>query len=154
VTQYGGVEKRISNRCARVVWSLAVVDLRGGDSTIAAMRHEMWAMHRETGLAAGPWSAQANGLFGKMARGALATLRPVHRARMRPRRMCSVSSARAVAHETGLAVNQVVLAYLTSQPFPTVPVVGPRSPEQLEDTLLAGDAVLSAAQAHSLDSAS
>nr|PZN33865.1 MAG: hypothetical protein DIU80_03265 [Chloroflexota bacterium] len=116
------------------------------------MDGDLLALHSETGMAAVPWSAQANGLFDKMARGALDTLRPAHRRLYAlPENQRRFERARQLAAETGLSINQIVLGYLMSQPFTTVPVVGPRSPEQLEDTLRAGDVLLSPEQVRFLE---
>ncbi|MFO7168761.1 MAG: aldo/keto reductase [Chloroflexota bacterium] len=137
----------------QMLWNLAAVDMGALDGTgTAAMDGDLLALHSETGMAAVPWSAQANGLFDKMARGALDTLRPAHRRLYAlPENQRRFERARQLAAETGLSINQIVLGYLMSQPFTTVPVVGPRSPEQLEDTLRAGDVLLSPEQVRFLE---
>jgi aryl-alcohol dehydrogenase-like predicted oxidoreductase len=47
----------------------------------------------------------------------------------------AVDAAREVAAETGATVPQVALAWLLHQPGVTAPIVGPRTPEQLDDLL-------------------
>ena len=52
----------------------------------------------------------------------------------------------ALAAETGLTVTQVVLGYLLSQPFVTVPVVGCKTLAHLHDTLTAAEVTLTPEQ--------
>ncbi|TQS45240.1 aldo/keto reductase [Cryptosporangium phraense] len=53
----------------------------------------------------------------------------------------------AIAGETGATPNQVVVAFLMAQDSPrVVPLIGPRTPEQLENLLPAADVKLSADQ--------
>jgi aryl-alcohol dehydrogenase-like predicted oxidoreductase len=132
----------------QMLWNMAVVDISVvGDPTIAAMDADLYSLHCETGLAAVPWSSQANGLFDKMSRGAMDSLRPLHKKMYAsPENERRFSHAAQIAAETGLSINQIALGYLISQPFVTIPVVGPRSPAQLADTLRAGDVTLSAEQ--------
>ena len=52
-----------------------------------------------------------------------------------------------VAARLGWTPNQVALAYLRAQPFPVFPIIGPRTPEQLADSLAAGDLQLDASTA-------
>ena len=59
-----------------------------------------------------------------------------------------------LAQETGLSVSQIVLAYLTSQPFTTIPIVGCRTVAQVEDSMRAGDVQLSNEQVAWLDKGS
>lgn len=45
----------------QMLWNAAVIDLRGiTDATLALMDQEMWQFHHATGLAALPYSSQAN----------------------------------------------------------------------------------------------
>jgi aryl-alcohol dehydrogenase-like predicted oxidoreductase len=139
----------------QMLWSLAVVDAAACDPTIAVMDDELRALHAESGMAAVPFSSQANGLFDKLARGTLETLRPAHRRMYAPpENLARFERATRLAAESGLSITQVTLGYLTSQPFATVPVVGPRSVAQLADTLSAADVLLSAAQLRFLETGS
>jgi aryl-alcohol dehydrogenase-like predicted oxidoreductase len=54
-----------------------------------------------------------------------------------------VDEARAVAEELGATVPQVALAWLLRRPGVTAPIIGPRTPEQLDDLLGAPGLVLS-----------
>jgi len=56
-----------------------------------------------------------------------------------------------VCSETGLSVTQIVLGFLISQPFPTIPIVGPQNLTQLADSLSAADVLLTREQVAYLD---
>lgn len=58
-----------------------------------------------------------------------------------------------VARETGATRNQVVLAWLMSDPLPTIPLVGASSVDQLQESLEAVDLELTADQHARLDEA-
>lgn len=129
-------------------WSLAQMDPAAeGDPTTVAMDDTTYAYHRCTGLAAIPYSSQANGYFQKMAEGRAKDVRPNQQkqygtAENRKR----VARLQQLVQETGHSVSQLVLAYLTSQPFVTIPIVGCRSVAQVEDSMRAGDVKLTGEQ--------
>lgn len=117
-------------------WSLAVPDpAADGDPTMVAMDGPTRAFHRATQLAAVPFSSQAGGWFQKRDKaggpvpGAFAT-------EANERRYHAV---KAIAAETGLSLTQIVLGYLLSQPFPTFPIIGSHTREQLADCMRAAD---------------
>ncbi len=135
---------------SQMMWSLAVIDPEAlKDDTIAPMDDEMLAYHRDTGLPAIPFSSQAGGLFNKLAEGRGPRegegpyRSPLNHARLG--RILSLSEA------TGYTITQIVLGYLLSQPFFTLPVVGPRTLEQLADSLTAADIRLTPDQVASLE---
>jgi aryl-alcohol dehydrogenase-like predicted oxidoreductase len=135
------------------LWNLAVLDYTAiGDPTLVLMDEPLWHYHRTQNLPAIPYSSQANGLFQHLAEGTLDKMRPHHQrmyaALENQRRLGRVQ--RLVA-QTGLSVTQLVLSYLTSQPFPTIPIMGCRSVEQLRDSLTAAEVVLSAEQVRYLE---
>lgn len=123
---------------SQMMWSLAVVDPEAlSDDTIAPMDSEMLAYHLDTCLPAIPFSSQAGGLFTKLAEGRGTPegegpyRSPLNHARLG--RILSLSG------ETGFTITQIVLGYLLSQPFFTLPVIGPRTLEQLSDSLTAAE---------------
>jgi aryl-alcohol dehydrogenase-like predicted oxidoreductase len=130
------------------LWSLALVDPAGiKDKTTAAMDEEMHRYHQETGLAAIPYSSQANGLFQRLAQGTREQMsknaQEMYPAAENRRRFERVKQ---IAAENSLSVTQVVLGYLQSQPFPTIPIVGCRTLAQLQDSLTAAEVRLTPAQ--------
>lgn len=125
----------------QMMWSLAAVDrARLKDQTLVPMDGEMHAYHVETGMAALPYSSQANGLFTKWERDAYAEdderIAPQYRLRENARRF---ERCRKLAAERSVTVNRIVLAYLLGQPFPTVPIAGCRTSGQLRDSLAAAE---------------
>ncbi len=140
-----GLQGFVANQ---MMWSLALVDPAGiGDKTMVVMNEDMKQYHRATGLAAIAYSSQANGLFQRMAQGTLNQMAP------NIRRMYQVGEnqqrferIKQVAAESGLSVTEVVLGYLQAQPFTTVPIIGCRTVEQLQDSLKAAEIKLKPAQ--------
>lgn len=138
-----------------MLWNVATLDAAAlPDKTMVAMDSSLYAYHRETGLAAIPYSSQAHGLLHKLAEGNAAAIRANH-STIYPlaanQRRAAV--AQALAQELSVSLTGVVLGYLQSQPFVTIPIIGARTLPHLHDSL-AGDGVrLSAEQVAALDAA-
>ena len=134
------------------LWSLAHVDTSAlGDKTQVVMDEALWAYHRQTGLAAIPYSAQANGIFHKLAAGLEDRIPPQQAALMlNPLTRQRFERVRALQAATGWSVTQIVLGYLMAQPFATIPVIGPRTLHQLTDSLSAADLPMTWEQARGL----
>ncbi len=144
---------QVQSFCAvQNLWSLAQVNKDGfGDKTIAFMTDELWQFHNESQIAAIPYSSQANGVFHKLATGGVEKL---------PSNLVSwywneVTEERqlkleALRKESGMTITQLVLGYLTSQPFPTFPIIGPKSIDQLKDCLTASNIILTREQVNYL----
>lgn len=130
----------------QMLWNLAVVDIHAiADKTIVGMSPELHLYHQTSGLAAIPYTSQANGLFQRIEAGAADKMRSHHQAMYRnPENQARAARVQGLARRNGLTVTQVVLGYLMGQPFTTVPIVGCQSPAQLADSLSAGDVQLSA----------
>ncbi len=137
---------------SQVYWNSAVLKSRPfADPGMELMTQELYEFHSRTGMAAIPYHSQAGGLYTKMARTGPSLNGPppaphfdLEKCRARLNAMTKVSN------DTGLTVTQIALAILCSQPFPTIPVVGCRTPEQLRDSLTATSIKLSPAQVHSI----
>ena len=130
------------------LWNIGVIDYAAiGDPTQTLMDDAMWQFHKTSGLAAIPYSSQANGLFNKLALGQKDRIRPnTQRMYQSPENQQRLQRIQQLSTETGLSITQIVLGYLTSQPFPTIPIVGCQNLDQLQDSLTAGDVQLSPAQ--------
>lgn len=130
----------------QMFWSLAVHGPLD-DPTTEAMDGEMYALHRESGLAAIPYSSQARGIFHKLAQGGAARLSAAARSLypVEPN-LARLRRAQKVAAELGVSLTAVILGYLRSQPFTAVPILGSRTAEQLADSLATGDTRLAPAQ--------
>jgi aryl-alcohol dehydrogenase-like predicted oxidoreductase len=132
----------------QMLWSLAQPDPDAiADKTIATMDAHLRQVHLDTGLAAIPYSSQANGFYQKLARGTLHRAnRGALRTYDRPQNRARFARIQALYAQTGLSITQVVLGYLLSQPFPTIPIVGCKTIEHLEDSMCAGDVRLTPQQ--------
>jgi aryl-alcohol dehydrogenase-like predicted oxidoreductase len=134
----------------QMLWSAARADAAAiPDQTIMVMNDELFDLHRQTGLPAITYTSQANGLFAKMAAG---TLESQHASLLEsfplePNRR-RYAHLQRVMQQTGLNLSQVVLGWLLSQPFVTIPIVGPKRIEQLADSLSASGVRLTSEQVH------
>ncbi len=128
----------------QVMWSLARINPAAiGDPTLVVMDEALWNYHRQTNLAAIPFSATANGLFNKLAQGLIANLSSIpQRFYADEENLRRSERIHRLACEKGLSITQVVLGYLLAQPFPTYPIIGPKRVEQLIDSLSAVEASL------------
>lgn len=130
---------------SQVMWNAAEINPQAvGDPTITWMDIEMHAYHLKSGLACTPYTSQANGFFNRVANGTVEQMNPGQREmydsaenHLRYQRL------QHVMQEGGWSITQVVLGYLTGQPFPTLPIIGCRSLTQLGDSLSAADVELS-----------
>ena len=128
----------------QMMWSLAAADpSRLGDKTMVLMDPDMWRYHLESGLAAIPYTSQAGGFFTKLAENRMTNTASPYNT---PQNQARLERIRQLMAQTGLSITQIVLGYLRSQPFTTVPIVGPKSIEQLQDCLTAADVRLSPEQ--------
>jgi aryl-alcohol dehydrogenase-like predicted oxidoreductase len=130
----------------QMLWNLAVPDFEAmSDKTVVLMDPSLRQHHQQTGLAAIPYTSQANGLFNKWAAG-----QPIRANSQRvyhlPENQARLQRVKKLAAETGLTITQIVLGYLISQPFTTIPIVGCQTIEQLRDSLSAADTQLTASQ--------
>ncbi|MEZ4870134.1 MAG: aldo/keto reductase [Caldilineaceae bacterium] len=121
------------------MWSLAHPNPAAfGMPGLAAMDGAMLDFHRHSGWAVIPYTAQARGVFTKLATVGEAGLKPGERkAYQNATNLQRFAHAQELATQHGVTITQVVLSYLLSQPVPTIPVVGCRTPEQLAATLQA-----------------
>jgi aryl-alcohol dehydrogenase-like predicted oxidoreductase len=131
-----------------MLWNVAVVNPEPvAEQTMVAMNPDLRRFHAESGMAAVPYSSQAGGLFQKMASGALNRTKAAG-SRMYPldeneRRFARIQH---LAAELDLSVTQMVLGYLLSQPFVTVPIVGSHTEAQVRDSASAAGVRLAPAQ--------
>lgn len=130
------------------MWSLAEVNSNGiADPTMVAMDHDLLNFHRAYQVTAIPYTSQANGLFQKMAANQHTPL-PMNLQRTYgcPANDRRLQNILALQNQTGLSISQIVLGYLLSQPFPTIPVFSTRNLQHLEETMTAADVRLSEEQ--------
>lgn len=117
------------------------------DDTLVQMDAEMYRAHIASQMPCMAFSSQAKGFMTKMAQqGENALSDKAKRRYYYPENLRTLEIAKQIAKETGLSVNAVALAYLTSQPFPVFPIAGMSRMEHVEALKEAGDAVLTAEQ--------
>lgn len=124
------------------MWSLAEPNREAfPDKTIVMMNAATLAFHHETRMPVIPYTTQARGFFQKLTAGRLKESdqkqydNVINRARYE--RVHELSRRH---HVTPTAI---VLSYLTSRPFPVVPIIGASNLQQLNDSLKDSDVVLS-----------
>lgn len=108
------------------------------------------ALH-ESGLTMVPYAGQSRGYFTKVAAGGEGSLRDDIKAMyLNDANRARFKAVQAVAKRHGVTVNEVVLAYLLSQPRQTIPIIGASKPEQLTESVKAVDLKLSPAELQEL----
>jgi aryl-alcohol dehydrogenase-like predicted oxidoreductase len=133
----------------QMLWSLAAIDpARLADQTLAVMDPEMYRFHRQSGLLAMPYTSQAGGYFSKLDAGQVTSpaggrvTNPANPYDL-PLNQIRLARIRQLSAQTGFSLTQIVLAYLLSQPFVTVPLIGPKTMAHLQDSLTAAAVRLS-----------
>jgi aryl-alcohol dehydrogenase-like predicted oxidoreductase len=128
------------------MWSLGLVNLANADPTWAYLDTDFVRWHAEHGFAAFPYMTQANGYFRRLEQNSLDQLAADARVRAlfdHSENRERFQRIRVLQKRAGLWVNQIVLSYLLSQPFPVFPLIGPKNLTDLEDSLGCAEASLS-----------
>jgi aryl-alcohol dehydrogenase-like predicted oxidoreductase len=139
----------------QALWNLGSANMKPlPDRTLVRFDADAANLHRESGIAAVPYSSQAGGFFSKLlampeSKWAELLDNPYYtKGNLQVARVID-----SIAGETGTNATAVVLSYLLSQPAVTVPVVGCFRLQDLEDTLSASGLVLSANHLDALEKA-
>jgi aryl-alcohol dehydrogenase-like predicted oxidoreductase len=125
----------------QILWNLGVPSkLPYGDPTCGFMDEERFVVHEETGMAVVPYQSQAFGMFHRMLNKTLDKLKADIRDMYRmPETIIRFNRAQQIMDKTGFTMTQVVLGFLLSQPFSTIPIMGCKTVEQLNDSMGAAD---------------
>jgi len=145
----------------------AIADLRGWSPFCAlqisyslierTVERELIPMAREMGMGVSPWSPLGGGvLSGKYGRGEASPRKDMNTAtgRLSERTLGVAEVVCAVADEIGCTPAQVALAWTMKDPVVASPVLGVRTPAQLEDNLGALEITLGADHLARLDAVS
>lgn len=124
--------------CASSVgWSLAVMNPAAMVYGTLSMDERTRAYHRQTQMPVVAYTSQAQGFFsGKyhtedsQSREKLES--NIGRLFFSPENFARLAQAEELAARRGWTANQIALAYLLSQPFPVYPIVGCRTPAQVQ----------------------
>ena len=117
------------------------------DPTLVPMDAEGYRMHMETGMPCIPFSSQAKGFFTKLDTiGADALPAKAKRRFYTPENLAVYERLLRVRESTGLSVGALAVAWLTSQPFPVLPLCGASRAEQVYALKEAADAEIAPEQ--------
>jgi aryl-alcohol dehydrogenase-like predicted oxidoreductase len=125
-------------------WNLAQIDTTAiTDQTMVVMDPSLYDYHLQSGLAAIPFTSQANGLFNKLASGRYDSLGTMQQKMYAGgENQSRFERIMTLSEQTGLSITQIVLGYLLSQPFTTIPIIGSHTLDQLHDSLTAAHVLL------------
>lgn len=121
------------------------------DPTMAVYSRDLEEADVDLGLTTFAYSSQANGFFTKLSRSQGSAEAAAQEAALRgspydtEENRALFSSIDRHARALGLSVTAMVLGFLLSRSHATIPIVGPRTVEQLRDSLAAAGARLSRA---------
>jgi len=131
---------------SQTFWGLAVPNIENANAQGYQHHYEgaYEALHAE-GLPIIPYAAQSGGYFTKLAAGGEAALPDGLKSRYdNPANAERAKAVQAVAARHEVSINEVVLAYLLSQPNQTIPIFGASSPEQVTESVKAASLSLTA----------
>jgi aryl-alcohol dehydrogenase-like predicted oxidoreductase len=149
-----GIPGFVASQCG---WNLAALEANEfdpGDARFLQMEDEAW--HARTGFPLVAWESQAGGFFSGHYEPGLKPASPrahvvtLHYANTA--NWSRLAIAREIASARGATPNQVALAWLRQQNFPVIPVIGPRTLEQLQDSLASNSINLSSDEVRRLRS--
>lgn len=128
------------------MWSLAKADLSQSDPTWGYIDESFVQWHLKNGIAAFPFISQAGGYFRRLDQGTLGQLSIDNRVRRmfdHQENHKRFQRIRRLQEEEKLSVSQIVLGYLTNQPFPVFPLIGPKTLPDLQESIRNAGATLS-----------
>ena len=117
------------------------------DPTLITMDQAMYQMHERTGMTCCCFSSQARGFFLKLERDGIYDLpQGLMQEYLCPENLAIYERLKKMQASLKKPVEVLSLAFLTSQPFPTFPLVGASRPEQLMKLLAASELILTQRQ--------
>ena len=129
----------------QLMWSFATPNRNAiEDTSLVFMDAQMLEFHRETNLAVLAYTPQARGFFSKLSNGATTLPERLRKTYNNAENRERLQRLQTVSDELSLSMPTLLLAYLTNQPFPTFPISGNKSMQQLLENIQAGDVVLRA----------
>jgi aryl-alcohol dehydrogenase-like predicted oxidoreductase len=129
----------------QLMWSFATPNPHGiEDTSLVFMDTQMLEFHRETNLAVLAYTPQARGFFSKLSTDATTLSERLRKTYDTTENRKRLQRLQSVSDELSLSIPTLLLAYLTNQPFPTFPISGNTSMQQLLENIQAGDVVLRA----------
>lgn len=125
----------------QLMWSLAIPNAEGfEDKSLVTMDDNGMKFHKDTGMTAVAYSSQANGFFSKLEQIGFDHLNDrIKRIYGSSINLERFNRVKILSKEIGQSVTTIALAYIMSQTFAGIPIIGYRNVEQLEESLKAAD---------------
>jgi aryl-alcohol dehydrogenase-like predicted oxidoreductase len=133
-------------------WGLALPNKEKADAQGYQLHYEgRYEPLHAAGLAIIPYGSQSGGYFTKVEASGVDGVRKDLRERYdNPANVGRFNAAQTLARKHGVSINEIALAYLTSQPLQTIPIIGGTRLEQLEESVKAVDLKLTPAELEQL----
>ena len=132
---------------SQAFWSLAIANPGAFAADHALIDDAALHFYAAQSMPVVAYTSQARGFFSKAARDGIDRLNPDLRAAFEnAENLARLDRAKVLALQLGVPVSAIVLAYLTSQTVIGIPVIGPMSMAQLQDSLGAADLTLTIEQ--------
>lgn len=109
------------------------------DPTLVPMTAELYAFHERAKFPSIPYASQSGGLLQKIKEGRQSLSVFESGTYGVPDNTRRYQAMQDIASGHGWTLTQTALAYMQSQPFVTIPIIGSRTPDQLKDSLSAAD---------------
>lgn len=126
---------------SEIMWSYAEPNKEAiGDPTIVYMNDEEKKFYYETEMSVLAFTSQARGFFNKIENVGLPRVKEwVKATYLNKENMKRYERIMKLSKDMNISVTSVVLGYLMSQPFTSIPIVGNQSIEQLKESIDAAD---------------
>jgi aryl-alcohol dehydrogenase-like predicted oxidoreductase len=132
---------------SQIFWSLAVPNPGALASDLALMDAHAQAFYAHAGMGVLAYTSQARFFFSRAAVGGIASLPPALRRDFEnAENRVRLARAQQLATDLGTTVAAIVLAYITSQAYVGIPIIGPKTVAHLHESLAAPDLVLTPEQ--------
>ncbi len=130
---------------SQVQWSLAISTPESwADPTVVCMNDKEQDWYKETQFPVMVFSPQAKGLFTKVIENGAASIpEKIRRRFLLDENLGRIERSRKLSTEKNINTAGLCLSYLTSAPFPVMPIIGCSSPQQVKDSMEFADIVLS-----------
>lgn len=139
--QYANRKGRRCFVANQMLWNLAKINKDPfDDKTLFFMDNDCYQLHKKMKFPAVPYSSQANGFFEKLDKQWNIPLKQeLTRAYYNEENIKRLERIKILADQLSISITEIVLGYLISQPFTTIPIVGCRNLGQLRSSMKAGD---------------
>lgn len=125
---------------SQVMWSAAIPNKAAlsDPERLVVFNKEEYSFHNRTKMTVIPYSSQANGFYSKLTRNGINGISETDRnAYFNEENLRRFNLLQQLALRYNVPIAEVVLSYLISQPILTIPVIGCRTIEQLEESVKA-----------------